>query len=328
MKIVFHGKNAAAFSVDFRNAVGGSHDVAFVPDVPQSADERLAFADADVIVGIKFDATLPRPERLKLYHLPAAGYDAIAFDLLPPSATVCNCFGHEQAIAEYVFAALLRRVVPLADADQRLRQGDWTYWAGAPGQTHDELAGKTIGLLGFGHIGKAIAQRAKAFELGVHVANRSAVVPSPLVDRSFRLDALPEFMSSADIIVVSLPLTAETTGLVNSAALAAMRPDAIIINVGRGGTIDETALYLALQSGRIGGAIIDTWYRYPTSETPNPHPATQPFHTLANVLMTPHMSGWTAGTIRRRQQAIAANIQRVAAGAPCDNVVRAGRTSA
>ena len=90
-----------------------------------------------------------------------------------------------------------------------------------------------------------------------------------------------------------------------AAALAAMRPDAIIINVGRGGTIDETALYQALQSGQksgqIGGAIIDTWYRYPSPETPNPHPASLPFHTLSNGLMTPHMSGWTAGTIRRRR---------------------------
>jgi phosphoglycerate dehydrogenase-like enzyme len=328
MKIVFHGKNAAAFGVNFQNEVGGEHDVAFVPDVLQSVDDRQLFANADVIVGIKFDATLPRPERLKLYHLPAAGYDAIALDLLPPATTVCNCFGHEQAIAEYVFAALLQRVVPLVDADRRLRQGDWTYWAGAPGQTHNELAGKTIGLLGFGHIGKAVALRAKAFELNVHVANRSAVAPSPMVGRSFRLDALPEFMSSADIIVVSVPLTAETAGLVDAAALAAMRRDAIIINVGRGGTIDETALYQALHGGKIGGAIIDTWYRYPSPEVSNPHPATLPFHTLPNVLMTPHMSGWTAGTIRRRQQAIAANIRRVAAGARCDNVVRAGRAAA
>ncbi len=324
MKIVFHGKNAAAFGVDFQTAVGREHTITFVPDALQSADDRQAFTHADVIIGIKYDASLPRPEHLKLYHLPAAGYDAIAFDLLPPATTVCNCFGHEQAIAEYVFAALLSRVVPLVDADQRLRQGDWTYWAGAPGQTHGELAGKTIGLLGFGHIGKAIAQRAKAFELNVHVANRSAVAPTPLVDRSFRLDALPDFMRSADIIVVSVPLTPDTAGLVDAAALAAMRPDAIIINVGRGGTIDETALYQALQAGQIGGAIVDTWYRYPSPETPNPHPAALPFHTLSNVLMTPHMSGWTAGTIRRRQQAIAANIRRVATGAPCDNVVRPG----
>lgn len=328
MRIVFHGKNAGAFGAGFEQLAGPGHGVVFVSDVPVSAAERQAFADADVIVGIKFDATLPRPERLALYHLPAAGYDAIDFALLPPAAAVCNCFGHEQAIAEYVFAALLQRVVPLSDADQRLRRGDWLYWAGTPGQTHGELAGKTIGLLGFGHIGKAIAARAKAFELGVHVANRSAVASSPLVDRSFRLDALPEFMASADIIVVSVPLTPETTGLVDAAALAAMRPDATIINVGRGGTIDETALYQALQAGRIGGAIIDTWYRYPSPETPNPHPATLPFHELSNVLMTPHMSGWTAGTIRRRQQTIADNIRRIMAGEPCINIVREGRAPA
>jgi phosphoglycerate dehydrogenase-like enzyme len=135
-------------------------------------------------------------------------------------------------------------------------------------------------------------------------------------------------MGSADIIVVALPLTPGpdgTTGLVDAKALAAMRPDAIIINVGRGGTIDESALYQVLSEGRIGGAMIDTWYQYPTRDTPNPHPATLPFHELSNVLMTPHMSGWTAGTIRRRQQTIAANIRHVMLGEPCVNVVREGR---
>jgi phosphoglycerate dehydrogenase-like enzyme len=174
----------------------------------------------------------------------------------------------------------------------------------------------------FGHIGKAIASRAKAFEMNVHVANRSRISPSQLVDRSFTLDNLAEFWGAADFIVVSLPLTPETRGIVGADAFAAMRPNAVVLNVGRGPTIDEKALYDTLRSGCIAGAIIDTWYRYPGPEQAEVLPSVLPFHELSNVIMTSHMSGWTHGTIRRRQRTIADNVMRRARGEVCVNVVR------
>jgi phosphoglycerate dehydrogenase-like enzyme len=323
MRIVFHGANAASFSAGFADLVGGGAEVVILPDTLETAADRAAYASADVIVGTRFTANLPRPDWLKLFHVPGAGYDAVDLAALPGTAVVCNCFGHEQAIAEYVMAALLRRRIPLDDADRRLRQGDWAYWAGAPERVHGEIAGSTIGLLGFGHIGQAIAKRAKAFEMNVHIANRSPVAPSGIVDRAYTLDQLPAFWSGADAFVVSVPLTAETTGIVGAEAFAAMKPDAVIINVGRGATIDERALYDALRTGRIAGAIIDTWYRYPSASEPNPQPAGLPFADLPNLLMTPHMSGWTHGTIARRQRTIADNIGRHFSGEACSNVVRA-----
>jgi phosphoglycerate dehydrogenase-like enzyme len=325
MRIIFHGENAASFSQDFKELVGGEADVRILPDVLTEEADRRAYAEADVIVGVRFDGALPRPQGLKLFHVPGAGYDAVDLNALPTGTSVCNCFGHEQAIAEYVMSALLARDIPLADADRRLRRGDWAYWAGAPDRVHGEIAGRTIGLLGFGHIGKAIAKRAKAFEMQVHVANRSPVAVSELVDRAFTLDELGAFWGSADAIVVSLPLTSETKGLVAEAAFATMRPDAVIFNVGRGPIIDEAALYAALKENRIGGAVIDTWYRYPGAADANPLPATLPFHELPNIVMTPHMSGWTGGTIRRRQQTIADNIRRSIAGEPLVNLVRAAQ---
>ena len=96
-------------------------------------------------------------------------------------------------------AAMSRRHVPLVDADQRLRQGEWAYWSGSPERVHDEMAGKTIGLLGFGHIGKAIATRAKAFEMAENVANHSPVSSSELVDQAFTLDQLPEFWARSTL---------------------------------------------------------------------------------------------------------------------------------
>jgi phosphoglycerate dehydrogenase-like enzyme len=223
---------------------------------------------------------------------------------------------------------LLARHLPLADADRRLRAGDWAYWAGAPERVHGEIAGKTIGLLGFGHIGKAIARRAKAFEMTVHVANRSAIAPSGVIERAFALDRLQEFCGSVDFLVVCLPLEAETRGIIGAAALTAMRPDAVIVNVGRGPLIDEQALFDALKSKRIGGAIIDTWYNYPTPDNAGPQPSVLPFSTLPNVVMTPHMSAWTSGMIARRQRTMADNVNHLARGEALSNVVRPGGSSA
>ena len=322
MRIVFHGENAASFSENFERLLGEPAEIRLVPDDLGGATDRDAYVQADAIVGVKFTRDTPRPEHLKLFHVPGAGYDAVDLPAIPPSAVVCNCFGHEQAIAEYVMAALLGRHVPLADADSKLRRGEWAYSSGSLARLHGELAGKTIGLLGFGHIGKAIASRAKAFEMTVHVANRSPVPLSHVVDRAFTLDNLRDFWGTVDFLVVSVPLTQDTTGIVGADAFAAMQPSAVVLNVGRGPTIDERALYDALKNDRIAGAIIDTWYTYPSAGQPEVLPSTLPFHMLTNIVMTPHMSGWTSGTIRRRQQTIADNIKRRAEGRACVNVVR------
>ncbi len=328
MKIIFHGANAAAFAPGFAEMLAsGSNDnkyeILLLPDRPSEKAHIEAFRSADVLIGIALDATHPVPEKLRLYHAPAAGVDAINRERLPAGAQLCCCFGHENAIAEYVMTALLLRHVPIPDADRDLRQGQWTYWAGgaSPKALRTELGDRTIGLLGFGHIGKAIAARAKAFGMRVTVANRTPVQASPLVDESYGLDRLHAFMGSADYIVASLPNIAETKGLVDASALSAMRADAVILNVGRGPVIDEAALYAALHARRIGGAIIDTWYAYPSTQNTNPHPGSLPFHTLDNCTLTPHMSGWTNGTIRRRQETMAENIRRLAVGERLINVV-------
>ena len=255
LSIIFHGDNASNFRPGFERLLATQHRLIDLSEGLASAAERSEYERADVIVGVKFNASLPLPRHLSLFHAPAAGTDAIDLDLLPASAALCNCFGHEAAIAEYVMTALLLRHVPLAAADADLRAQRWTYWAGRLTGLRTELGGQTIGLLGFGHIAKAIAARAKAFGMGVHVANRSAV-SSPLVDRYFSLAELPSFMGSADSLVVSLPLAEQTRGLIGQAELAAMRPEAVILNVGRGPVIEEQALFDALAERRIGGAII------------------------------------------------------------------------
>ena len=326
LKIVFHGQNAVNFRRGFEQMIAPVHTIVDVGDALSAPGEAEQFAAADVIIGIKLDATLPRPQQLRLYHAPAAGTDAIDVSLLPEASVLCNCHGHEDAIAEYVFAALLARHVPLTQADADLRGERWTYWAGRPNALRTELGSQTIGLLGFGHIAKAIALRAKAFGMRVHAANRSAFA-SAHVDRAYALSELHGFMADCDVVVVTLPLTRETQGLVDAAALNAMRPSAWLVNVGRGPVIDEQALYDALRSKRLGGAVIDTWYQYPTPDRPECAPSKLDFAALDNVVMTPHMSGWTSGTVLRRQQTMADNIDRLATGRPLQNILKPASTN-
>jgi phosphoglycerate dehydrogenase-like enzyme len=322
MKIVFHGANALTFREGLEPLLEGAHEIAEVPDDLSGDAARAVYSAADIIIGIKLAPQMPVPTGLRLYHVPGAGYDGVDLAALPAGAALCNCFGHESAIAEYVMAALLARHVPLADADTRLRAGDWKYWAGGPSGVRTELGATSLGLVGFGHIGKTLALRAKAFGMTVSVANRSPVPISETVDRAYRLSELQAFMGSADAIINTLPLTEETHGMIGAVELAAMRSDAIIINVGRGAVIDEAALYGALKAKRIGGAVIDTWYVYPNAENEHLLPARLPFHELDNVTMTPHMSGWTHGTIRRRRETIADNINRCASGRNLTNRIR------
>ncbi|MEY3612569.1 MAG: (S)-sulfolactate dehydrogenase [Pseudomonadota bacterium] len=320
LKIVFHGQNAANFRRGFEQLIAPEHQIIDLSDALDQAGERAHYESADVVIGIQLNNSMPVPRQARLFHAPAAGTDAVNTTLLPAQCALANCFGHENAIAEYVMAALLTRHVPLTQADQDLRRQRWTFWAGRQAALRTELGAQTLGLLGFGHIAQTLAHRAKAFGMRVHVANRSPV-QHDCVDQSWTLDGLLEFMRSVDAVVVSLPLTDNTRGMVDAAAIAAMRHDAVLVNVGRGAVIEEKALFDALLARRIGGAVIDTWYQYPTPTQTDCAPSQYDFAALDNVLMTPHMSGWTAGTVRRRQETLAENIGRLSRGEPLINVL-------
>src|SRR5690606_23605244 len=161
-----------------------------------------------------------------------------------------------------------RHIHPVDTADRLLRQGEWRWCAQVAGEIRGELTGRTIGLLGFGHIGREIARKARAFDLKVVACNRSPVVTGDLVDSYVPLAERERFYAMCDVIVVSLPDLPETAGFVDEAAFRAMKRSAFLINVGRGPTVDEQALFDALKAKRIAGAAIDTWYVYPTLEQP------------------------------------------------------------
>jgi len=208
--------------------------------------------------------------------------------------------------------------------DAELRRGSWaSQWAvGLPAPSvWPELTGRTLGILGYGRIGQEVARRARAFGMDALAVRRDPAQPDPHGLASVRgPDAVDDVIARADVLVVALPLTPETRGLLDARRLGAMRRTAILVNVSRAQIVDEDALYTALAERRIAGAALDVWYRYPTAVGPT-LPATRPFHTLPNVLMTPHVAGWTDGMLDGRARLIAENIRRVSRGAVPLNLV-------
>lgn len=317
MKVAFAGSFAARIAAPVRAQL--SLPCEFVVDDDETAiGARLH--DADVLVSMAFSAqTALAAPRLRLVQVPGAGLDRIDRRALRPGMQLANAYGHETGIAEYIMGAMIALTRSFSRLDTALRQGRWeSQWAvgqAAP-PLWPELAGKTLGILGFGHIGQALARRATAFDMQVVAVRRHAQPDPPdgvaLIAGPERLD---DVLRQADYLAITLPLSPETRELMDARRLLLLRPSVFLINVGRAEICDETALYNALASGRISGAALDVWYRYPTSTEPAP-PATQPFHTLPNVIMTPHVSGWTEGMLDARARLIAENIARTARGEP------------
>ena len=281
-------------------------------------------AEVDALVTLAFTPAMgAAARRLRLVQVPGAGLDRIDRAALPPGAWLANAYGHEVGIAEYVMGAILTLTRSFCRVDSRLRQGQWeSQWAvGAPTPpAWPELAGKTLGILGYGRIGRALARRARAFDMTVCAIRRDVAEPAPELDFLGGPDALDEVLRRADYLAVTLSLNPATRGLLKARELGLLRPGAMLVNVARAEIIDEDALYRALAEARIAAAALDVWYRYPTAAGAT-FPARQPFHELPNVLMTPHVSGWTEGMLTARADVIAENIQRAARGAPPVNLI-------
>jgi phosphoglycerate dehydrogenase-like enzyme len=295
-----------------------------------SADESdilPRLADVDVLVSMGFSARMAQAApRLRLLQVPGAGLDRIDRAALRPGTRLANAYGHEAGIAEYIIGAMIALSRGFSRLDAKLRQGQWeSQWATgeAPPPLWPELAGSCLGIVGYGHIGRALARRAAAFAIEVRAVRGSPTLEAmdgvALVGGPDRLDDL---LRQADHLAITLPLSAATRNLIDAGRLRLMKPTAYLINVARAEIVDQTALYQALARGEIAGAALDVWYRYPSSGAPM-LPAALPFHELSNVLMTPHISGWTQGMLAARAELIARNIERTARGEPPLNAIGA-----
>lgn len=325
MLAVFLGEATRPFREGVPPLLATPWRVAMVSDETPAAERRDLLASAAAVVAAHYGADLPPASALRLLQVPGAGYDGVDLGAVPASATVCNVFEHEPAVAEFALLAMLEWCHRLGRSDAAVRAGDWSGSPRFGAPPHEELHGKTLAVVGLGRIGLAVAARAAAFGMRVVAANRTERPPGPGVEAVYGLDRLRETLADADFVVVACALTPETTGLIGEAELGAMRPAAVIVNVARGPVIDEAALWRALTEERIGGAVIDTWWRYPASARAVSDDGPYLWGTLPNVLLSPHVAGWTHGTITRRNRFVAANLDRLARGEPLENVVQAGK---
>jgi phosphoglycerate dehydrogenase-like enzyme len=229
----------------------------------------------------------------------------------------------ERAIAEWALMCMLVLSRRLLVYDRALREGRWHRYGDDALALERLLRGRVLGIVGLGHIGRETAALGRAVGMDVVAATRS---PGAGRGEGLRwvgaLDELPRLLAESDFVVLAVPATPETVGLIGADELRALGPDGYLLNPARGEVVDEEALFRALRDGTIAGAAIDTWYRYPRAPGEVVQPSRFPFGELENVVMTPHSSGRSEETRAGRWAWLEAQLRRLERGEPLENVLR------
>jgi len=267
----------------------------------------------------------------QLLQLPMTGFDWLNFSLVPPRFAVCNIHNAAVAISEYVIAAVLSWNVQFPALDAGMRHCTWQQGPNdcKRPRIHRQSKGQTIGIVGYGSLGAAIAQRAAA--LGMRVVAVTSPTPSsppPPLSWVGNDSMLPRLMQESDFVAVTCPLLPSTLGLVDANAISNMRKTGVLINVARGPIVDEAAIYEALLKKSIGGAVLDVWWNekalYSNASGSAAWPSRFNFAALPNVWMTPHASSYTDGSEEEGARQMALNFDALARGDNLTNVVRPG----
>jgi phosphoglycerate dehydrogenase-like enzyme len=250
------------------------------------------------------------PNRLRWLHVAAAGVDSVLCDELRASDVVLtNSRGiFDGPIAEYVLGLILAFAKDLPGALAAQAGRTWRH------RETERVAGRTALVIGTGPIGRATGRLLRAAGLKVAGIGRSGRSADPDLGTVYPFGELLRRLPDADFVVAAAPLTGQTAGMIGARALAAMRPSARLINVGRGGLVVTADLVAALRAGQIAGAALDVF------ET-EPLPADSPLWTLPNVVVSPHMSGDAAGWQAALSELFTDNLLRWQAGQPLRNVV-------
>lgn len=272
---------------------------------------RAMLPGADVLVGANFPAeTMAAADRLRWVQTTSAGVDS----LLPlrerlASCLVTNARGvHGQIMADYTMAMIgaLQWQLPRLLARQSARR--WQQFATAA------LAGRRLALVGTGAIGRAIAARAAAAGLRVTGVARANTDPAEGFERIVTAAHLHEALAEADFVVLTVPATAETAGMIDARALAAMKPGAALINIARAGVVVEAALIAALREGHLGAAVLDVF-------ATEPLPEASPLWDIPNLIVTPHVAGYVADYDARTARILGDNLAAFLSGKPLKNLV-------
>ena len=281
--------------------------------------------DADILASNRVSSEyLEAASELKLIQTFSAGVEGIDLQAVKGKGNLVLCNSHINAeeVAEYAITLLFAVAKNIIPNDRELRKGDWVYAFGGP-SPNIEIRQKTCLLIGLGNIGSEIARRLQAFDVNILAATRSGVLrQSGLVDTIVKIEDVQPLVEKADFIILSLPLTPESEGLVDENFISWMKPSSIIVNISRGPIINENALFHALRDKRIHGAGLDVWWRYPSKWRGKGVPPTDlPFQDLDNVVVSPHRAGYSENTEREYFQFAAENILRYIRGETPLNVV-------
>lgn len=279
--------------------------------------ERLkrCINEADALLASRFPVELfEEAKKLRWFQCTNAGVDSV----MPirdkvGQITITNARGiHGDIIADFVMAGVTMLHWDFRKFLREQAERKWNQRFVTP------LAEKTLGVIGLGSIGATIARRAKSAGMTVVGSKRDVSVPVEGVDRLFSSDALKELLPICDFVVLALPATAETVGLISAAEIARMHSDAFLINIARGKIIVESELIEALKAGTIAGALLDVFEREPL-------PQDSPLWDMPNVIATPHVAGSTTSYTERVFSIFADNIERFLKGQALTNVVDLGR---
>lgn len=310
-----HGDDALYTMI--REAAGESFAVVTL-ERDDDAERRRKLADADAVIVATTPLTRPLIEagrRLSFVHHQGVGYQdtidvaALAVRNLPLAITPG---GTTVGVAEHTVLLILAALRRLPFADAELRQG--RFHINALRAVSRELKGRTIGLVGAGRIGLAVAERLKPFGVSL-VYFDPASVPAE-TERALGLSrrSFESLLMEADVVSLHLPLTAGTRRIIDEVALARMKPGAYLVNTARGGLVDEAALVPALQEGRLAGAALDVF-------DPEPPELGNPLYAMPNVVLTPHVSAGTRDAFVEKMRFIFANLGRFWRGEPVENPV-------
>lgn len=277
-----------------------------------------ALEDADAFVGWTFPRELfARAARLRWVQSANAGIEANLFPELVASEVVLTNGGgmHSVAIPEHTLALMLALARNVHRAIRQQMRHEWDrFGAIAHAGGIRELAGSRLAILGAGPIGIALARLAGALGMTVRILRRRAGEPVADVEEVVGRERLHETLAWADFVVLALPLTAETSGMIDRDAIGAMRSSTVLVNIARGEVIDDDALVDALRCGAIAGAALDAFREEPL-------PAASPYWDLENVIITPHVSGYTPTYFQKVTELFRDNLRRFARGEPLRNVV-------
>ncbi len=284
------------------------------------SSQRAVLGESDALISLHLAGEVPggalaQAPRLGLIQMLSAGLDGVDFSAIPPEVLVAGNVGaYAEPIAEHVLAMTLSLAKHLGAQHAALARGEFDRQA-----TSAMLHGAVCGILGFGGIGQEVARLMRGFGARIHAVNTSGATSEP-VDWAGTLGQLDELLTVADVLVIAVPLTAVTRGLIGPRELGLMKPSAILVNVARGAIVDERALYRHLRANPRFSAAIDAWWAEPRGRAR--FRAGYPFFKLPNVLGSPHNSGNVPGIMEVAARRAAENTGRFLRGERVSGIAR------